>query len=62
MYTLHQGFEYVVIDTGYTSRLWNEADSNGNSTINTDHRFFEYLDENLYDFEEHAEHKEGVHL
>lgn len=32
--------DYVVIKTGYTSRLWNVPDKNGYATINRDHIFF----------------------
>ena len=57
-YEVISNFQYVVINTGYTSRLWNEADSDGNATINTDHGFIENLSEQLYDKYMHRDYSE----
>ena len=48
MYRLNS-FQYVIIDTGYTSRVWNEPDSDGNAIINTDHSFIDAIHESLYE-------------
>jgi hypothetical protein len=39
--------QYVVIKTGYTARLWNEADSDGNATIKSDCIFMTELSHTL---------------